>query len=159
MELNDGIGRCIPRGAQDRPALLLASAGDLLLQAADETLAPSGLDGREYSILSTLEPDGRGTQQELARLLNKAPAIVVAAIDDLESRGLVVRTRDPADRPRSRVTITEAGSAALAQGDRVADASFDALFAGLDDDELQQLRSLLARGLAPVIAAQSTVTA
>jgi DNA-binding MarR family transcriptional regulator len=159
MNMPAGSARWMPRAALNRAALLLIRAGDGLATAADETLAPSGLNGREYAILSIIETDGPGTQQELARLLNKAPALVVAAIDDLESRGLVVRTRDPTDRRRSRVTITEAGSTALAQGDSLADAAFDALFAGLDDDELRQLRSLLARGLAPVIAAHSTATA
>ena len=155
----DGTERWMPRAALDRASLLLTRAGDALVTSADEALAPSGLNGREYAILSIIETDGPGTQQELARLLNKAPALIVAAIDDLESRGLVVRTRDPADRRRSRVTITQAGSAALAQGDRLADAALDALFAGLDDDELRQLRSLLARGLEPVIAAHATATA
>src|SRR4051794_19051928 len=146
MGIQVGSGRCIPRGAQGRAALLLASAGDFLLEAADETLAPSGLNGRGYTILSILQSDGPGTQQELARLLNKAPAIVVAAVDDLESRGLVQRTRDPADRRRSRVTVTEAGTTALDKADRLADDAFDALFPGLGKQELRQLRGLLARG-------------
>jgi len=132
---------------------------DALLCDADKTLAPSGLDAREYAILSIIETDGPGTQQELARLLNKAPAIVVAALDDLEARGLVARTRDPADRRRSRVTVTKAGTAALAKADRLADAAFDALFAGLAPDELRELRDLLARGLEPVVAAASPATA
>jgi DNA-binding MarR family transcriptional regulator len=159
MHVPDGNDRWMPRAALTRAALLLIRAGDGLATVADETLAPSGLNGREYAILSIIETDGPGTQQELARLLNKAPALVVAAIDGLESRGLVVRTRDAADRRRSRVTITEAGSGALAQGDGLADAAFDALFAGLDDEELRQLRCLLGRGLAPLIAAHSAATA
>ena len=150
---------CIPRGAQGRGALLLTTAGDVLLRDADETLAASGLDARAYSILSIIETDGPGTQLELARLLNKAPAIIVAAVDDLEARGLVARTRDPADRRRSRVTVTEAGTAALATADRLADAAFDALFAGLTPEELRRLRDLLARGLQPMIAAAAPATA
>ena len=77
-------GLCIPRGAQGRTALLLVGAGNLLSEIGDDKLAASGLDSREYSILSILDADGPGSQQELARLLGKAPAIVVAAVDDLE---------------------------------------------------------------------------
>ncbi len=150
-------GRCIPRGATGRAALLLVSAGDLLQQGADQTLAASGLDARAYLILSIIETDGPGTQQELARLLDKAPAIVVAAIDDLEARGLVARTRDPADRRRSRVTVTKAGTAALAKADRLADEAFDALLGGLNQRELRQMRDLLARGLEPIIDAGTAV--
>src|SRR4051812_15843749 len=110
---------CIPRGAQGRTALLLVGAGSLLSAIGDDKLAASGLDSREYSILSILDTDGPGSQQELARLLGKAPAIVVAAIDDLEERGLVTRTRDPADRRRTRVTVTKAGVRTLAKADRL----------------------------------------
>jgi DNA-binding MarR family transcriptional regulator len=159
MAFRTGGDLCIPRGAFGRAPLLLAGAGDLLLRGADETLAESGLDGRAYSILSIIDTDGPGTQQELARLLNKAPPIVVAAIDDLEARGLVTRTRDPADRRRSRVTMTDAGAAALGTADRLADAAFDELFRGLGADELTQLRDLLARGLQPVMAASPPATA
>src|SRR4051795_11905367 len=150
---------CIPRGAQGRTALLLVGAGSLLSAIGDDKLAASGLDSREYSILSILDTDGPGSQQELARLLNKTPAIVVAAVDDLEARGLVTRTRDPADRRRSRVTVTKAGSAALAKADRLADGAFDELFPGLAAPELSQLRDLLARGLAPVVDAPASEAA
>jgi DNA-binding MarR family transcriptional regulator len=146
---------CIPRGAQGRTALLLVGAGSLLSAIGDDKLAASGLDSREYSILSILDADGPGSQQELARLLGKAPAIVVAAIDDLEDRGLVTRSRDPADRRRSRVTLTNPGSKALARADELAEAAVAELFTGLDADDLAALQDLLARGLGPMIDAGS----
>src|SRR3954449_12128091 len=124
---DDAPGACIPRAARGRAALLLVQAGDLLLRNADETLAGAGVDGRAYTILSILETDGPGSQQELARLLGKAPAIVVAAVDDLEARGLVQRTRDPADRRRTRVTLTKAGGQALERADRLPAAGVAAL--------------------------------
>ena len=142
---------CIPRGAQGRTALLLVGAGSLLSAIGDDKLAASGLDSREYSILSILDTDGPGSQQELARLLGKAPAIVVAAIDDLEERGLVTRTRDPADRRRSRVTLTKGGSKALSHADELAEAAVAELFTGLDAGDLRRLQELLARGLRPMM--------
>jgi|SRR4051794_28272207 DNA-binding MarR family transcriptional regulator len=148
---DDTSALCIPRAAKGRAALLLAGAGDLLLQRAEETLSGAGVNGREYLILSILETDGPGSQQEIARLLRKAPAIVVAAVDDLEGRGLVKRARDPADRRRSRVTLTKPGEKALARADRLADDAFARLFDGLDADELEQLKGLLGRGLQGLI--------
>jgi DNA-binding MarR family transcriptional regulator len=138
---------CLPRGNEDRIALLLARAGGFLLESADEVLAPVGIDGRGYSILAILHSDGPGSQLELARLLGKAPALVVTAIDELEARGLVERTRDPADRRRSRVMLTKAGERALAKADELADEAAAALLSGLDADELAQLHDLLLRGL------------
>jgi DNA-binding MarR family transcriptional regulator len=138
---------CIPRGSETRMALLLAQAGAYLLDSADEVLAPVGLDGRGYSILAILHTDGPGSQLELARLLGKAPALVVTAIDELESRGLVERTRDPADRRRSRVMLTKAGERMLTKADKLADEAAASLLSGLDAAELGQLHDLLLRGL------------
>jgi len=135
-----------------RTALLLVNVGATLAEIADGQLAAAGIDGREYAILSILESDGPGSQQELARLLGKAPAIVVAAVDALEARGLVARTRDPSDRRRSRVTLTAAGARTLRKADALADDAVAALLAGLDADGLRQLRDLLTRALEPHIA-------
>ncbi len=138
-------------------ALLLVNVGAALSLLADEQLAAAGVDGREYAILSILESDGPGSQLELARLLGKAPAVVVAAVDALEDRGLVERARDPADRRRSRVTMTAAGAKTLRKADTLADDAVADLLAGLDADELRNLRELLARGVEPRIAQQSAV--
>jgi DNA-binding MarR family transcriptional regulator len=139
----------LPRAAQHRPALLLAVSGARLLDRADEILADAGLADHDYTILAILATDAPASQQELARLLGKAPAIVVVAVDGLEARGLVTRTRDPADRRRSRVTLTERGRAALAKADELGAAAFRALFSGLSDAEVEHLGDLLGRGIEP----------
>jgi DNA-binding MarR family transcriptional regulator len=139
--------RCIPRGHESRTALMLASVGSVLVDLADNELSDVGVDGREYSILAILQEDAPGSQQEIAKLHNTAPALVVSSIDDLEGKGLVERTRDPADRRRSRVTLTKKGEKTLAAADRFADATVAGLLTGLDGAELQQLHDLLAKGL------------
>jgi DNA-binding MarR family transcriptional regulator len=143
--MDDGF--CIPRGDETRMPLLLARAGAFLVDTAEEVLEPVGLDGRTYSILAILHTDGPGSQLELARLLGKAPALVVTAVDDLEAAGLVERTRDPADRRRSRVMLTKKGEATLAEADRLSLEATASLLSGLDADELAQLHDLLLRGL------------
>jgi DNA-binding MarR family transcriptional regulator len=145
----------IPHAATGRVALLLVNVGVALSEIADRQLAAAGVDGREYAILSILQSDGPGTQQELARLLGKAPAVVVAAIDALEDRGLVERARDPSDRRRSRVTVTPAGGRALRKADVLADDAVAELLGGLDAGELGDLRDLLTRGLEPLMARAS----
>ena len=137
----------IPLGAEGRPALLLARIGTVIGEIADEKLAATGMTGSEYAILAVLAADGPGSQQELAELLGKAPGLMVAAIDDLEERGLVARDRDPADRRRSRVTLTRSGEKALRAADRFADQVFAELFPGLDKDERAEFARLLERGV------------
>ena len=138
----------IPLGAEGRPALLLVRLGAVLGEIADERLAAAGVDGSEYAVLAVLASDGPGSQQELAELLGKAPGLMVTAIDGLEQGGLVARVRDPADRRRSRVTLTAAGQKALAHADRLADQALADLFPGFGGDEMSELRRLLERGVA-----------
>jgi DNA-binding MarR family transcriptional regulator len=140
-------GFCIPLGAEGRVGLMLARAGTALVDAAEHKFASVGIDAREYSVLAILQADSPSSQLELAKLLGKAPALVVASVDDLEARGLVERTRDPADRRRSRVTLTKAGEKTLAACDTLADEAVGELLPGLDADEIVQLRSLLSKGL------------
>jgi DNA-binding MarR family transcriptional regulator len=141
-------GFAIPLGTRNRLSFMLFQVGEILAEIADDRLADSGLDSRGYCILATLSVDGPGTQHELARLLGKAPGLIVIAIDQLEANGFVQRNRDPHDRRRSRVTLTPAGERALARADELADATISELLGGLDRSELTQLRSLLTRGLA-----------
>ena len=142
-------GKPIPRGVRERMALLLARLGALLNEVADERLVGAGLGGRDYGILAILATDGPESQYELARMLGKAPGMVVGAIDKLEDAGLVERTRDPADRRRSRVTVTAAGTEALGRADDIAERTLADIFPRLDPRELDQLRKLLAKGVAP----------
>ena len=149
----DGRDRCvvfghpIPQGVADRIALLLAKPGGLLLDIADECFAPLGIGRDDYPILAVLEVDEPGTQHELAMLVEKAPGMLVASIDRLEQAGLVARTRDPADRRRSRVTLTAAGRRTLRKADAIAEQTVGELLSGLDAGELAQLQALLAKGL------------
>jgi MarR family transcriptional regulator, lower aerobic nicotinate degradation pathway regulator len=144
----DGSGFAIPLGTRNRLSFMLFQIGEILAEIAEDRLADSGLDARGYCILATLAVDGPGTQHELARLLGKAPGVIVTDIDQLESSGFVQRNRDPEDRRRSRVTLTPAGERALARADELADTTIAELLGGLDRSELTQLRDLLTRGLA-----------
>lgn len=142
----------VPQGAHGRTALMLVKVGSILEDVADAQLAASGLDARDYSVLAILSADGPGTQHEIARLIGKAPGIVVAVVDQLERKGLVERNRDPQDRRRSRVTLTGAGREALARADELADQAVAELLGGLDDAGRAALGTLLERGLGIVPA-------
>ena len=133
--------------AETRTGLLLGRLGSVLADIAEERLGDIGLSARDYSILAILAVDGPDSQFELARLLGKAPGLIVPAIDRLQRAGLVKRTRDPEDRRRTIVTLTTAGQRKLTRADALADKTVAEILPGLDQTELEQLRTLLVKGL------------
>jgi MarR family transcriptional regulator for hemolysin len=66
-------------------------------------------------------------------------------LDGLERAGLVTREREPANRRVQRVTVTEPGEQLFLRMRRAAAAFDGRLKAGLDDDEVGELRRLLAQ--------------
>lgn len=141
------VGCPVPQAAADRLAYLLVALGSRLGELAEAPLAELGLDGHDYSVLAILAVDGPGSQHEIAKLMNKAPGVIVAAVDQLEAKGYVERQRDPADRRRSRVTPTAAGIDALTRADGVGVQLVAEALPGLDAAEVATLQALLQRGL------------
>jgi DNA-binding MarR family transcriptional regulator len=72
-----------------------------------------------------------------------APAATVA-VNDLETRGLVVRQTHPDNRRCKLVSLTDAGRDVVAVLDATDDPAPEAL-ASLDEQDLQALRTILAR--------------
>jgi DNA-binding MarR family transcriptional regulator len=67
----------------------------------------------QRSILTTLERHGPRTHGELADAERVRPPTITAAVDRLEARGLVARTRDATDRRVARVALTAEGRTLL----------------------------------------------
>ncbi|OMH23704.1 MarR family transcriptional regulator [Tersicoccus phoenicis] len=131
----------------DDIGLLLAklhAAGSVLNNRA---LAAVDLRERSYSVLrlacSGLEP----TQRELAEFLSLDPSQIVALVDGLEQRGLVVREQGRTDRRQKIVLATPAGERIHAQAAAAVRACEREQLAGLDDDDAATLRALLRRAL------------
>jgi DNA-binding MarR family transcriptional regulator len=130
-----------PRGITDRPALLLVKVGNQIVDRAEDALAEMGLSGRQYMLLAVLSSDEPPSQLELAGLCGLLPAQVVPALDKLEERGLVARTRSETDRRRSVVTVTDAGREALEQADELG----RSLVSQLDPDATDVIVRTLSR--------------
>ncbi len=86
-----------------------------LQELADDALAPTGLDRREYAVLRVLAAHEPLSQQALAALLGVDQTTMVAVIDALEAKAAVTRRPDPADRRRNAVQVTPEGNAAFRQ--------------------------------------------
>lgn len=108
-------------------------------------LAAVGVNQRELAVLLLLDGRDPESQQQAARRLGVDRTTMVALVDGLEAKGLVARRADAGDRRRNVLQLTGDGQAALVRALRASDDAEKQLLAELDDDESEQLRSLLAR--------------
>jgi MarR family transcriptional regulator for hemolysin len=114
-------------------------------RAFDEDLAAAGGALPVWLILLNLKIRRPSNQRELAEAVGVREATLTHHLNGMESRGLVIRARDAANRRVQVVTLTEEGEAAFLRLRDVATA-FDAkLRAGLADADLDTLESLLGR--------------
>jgi DNA-binding MarR family transcriptional regulator len=129
-----------------------SAAGLLILRLARasgrrlaEALAGLGMRGHEFAVLHQLAEAGRLSQQELGEGLRIHPSNLVGLLDALEGDGLIARARDPEDRRRHLVQLTDRGRDRLASAQRAAlDAERD-LLEPLSPSEREQLYAYLRR--------------
>jgi DNA-binding MarR family transcriptional regulator len=102
---------------------------------------------RQFLVLSYLRERSPSRQQDLCETLMLDANNCVILLNELEEAGWTERRRDPEDRRRHVVTLTDEGAAAL---DRAREAQLsleDEILASLDDDEREELRVLLRKAL------------
>lgn len=100
---------------------------------------------RGYLVLTSLGTGEPSTQAALAEHLGMDRTMMTYLLDDLEDAGLVERRPDPADRRARRVTLTDTGTARLAEFMCGLHNAEDSLLEPLDTDERTQLRAMLRR--------------
>jgi DNA-binding MarR family transcriptional regulator len=106
-----------------------------------------GMNLKQVSMLAALRHQGALPQTELCDMMKTTQNTVVAWLNELEELGYVARVRDPDDRRKHNVTITDAGVIALDRADDQLRKLEDEALAGLTTDEKTQLRRLLAKAL------------
>jgi DNA-binding MarR family transcriptional regulator len=124
---------------------LLARLGMAFMTQAVEAIAKSGHDVYDYSVLAILAEEAREAQATIATTLDIDPGRLVALLDSLEDRGLAIRRRDPRDRRRHLVSITDEGEKELARLRTVVRQVEDDFFAPLDAASRKQLQAYLLR--------------
>jgi DNA-binding MarR family transcriptional regulator len=124
-------------------SFLLARANALALAAAHTALAPFDLKVRSYAVLSLACSPVLPTQRDLAEFLRLDPSQIVSLVDDLESRRLVERQTDAADRRSKVVVATPAGRALQADAEKAAQQAEKSAHAGLSDEDRRRLADLL----------------
>ena len=137
----------MPSGAprHAKAAYLLARVGRTQSVRFAERVQSIGLRPKHFAVLNAISLADRASQQEIGDRMGLDPSGLVGAIDELEKMGLVERRRDPADRRRYVLGLSDEGTATLRRGRRVVTESARELLAPLDDDEVDTLVDLLAR--------------
>ncbi|HSA52940.1 MAG TPA: MarR family transcriptional regulator [Yinghuangia sp.] len=124
-----------------RTGYRLVKVGELLLSLAEETLGRLGLKAKHVHVMETLLAYDGLSQQDVSRTLGIDPNVLVGVIDELEDRGFAERRRNPEDRRRHLVHVTDAGREAVEASRRLLGEAEDAFFGVLADEETAVLRT------------------
>ncbi|MBV8221561.1 MAG: winged helix-turn-helix transcriptional regulator [Solirubrobacterales bacterium] len=122
--------------------MLLRLAKVIHKRSTEERL---GIKLRQLMLLSYLRHGAPALQQQLCESLWLDPNNCVLLLNEMEEMGYVERRRDPADRRRHVVDITDEGRVALERAERAQETIGDELLSALNDEERATLRSLLNR--------------
>jgi DNA-binding MarR family transcriptional regulator len=125
--------------------LMIVQLGRAMSRRFTTAFAPIGIKPRQTAVLLELRSEGPLSQQALGEILDIDPSNLVSLLHDLEEQRLIIRRRDPRDRRRHVLEISDDGRDRLHRVDRTAQEVEAAFFAVLDDDERVVLHEMLAR--------------
>lgn len=120
----------------------LARAG---WRALDLSAQPGDVTHRQLLVLTLLRDRGAMAQQDLREVFGLDSSNLVGLLNELEERGLILRRRDPEDRRRHIVELTDDGSSVLEATYARLAAVEDELLSALTTEERQVLLGLLQR--------------
>jgi DNA-binding MarR family transcriptional regulator len=129
---------------RDRPGLMVALLGREATRRLREAHTAHGVTPQQFHILGLLHDHGPLGQTDLAARTHAAPSVLVTQLNPLEADGLVSRQRDPADRRRHVVLLTDAGRERLRAAGDAQQVVEDELFRVLGDEDRAELTRLLA---------------
>ena len=138
----------------ERIGLLLAHLGRGVDIRLRKEMSAAGMTPRHGFALQHLCEHGPTSQQDLIEVLDVDPSVLVAILNDLEKAGLAERKRDPADRRRHIVMVSDHGRSALHGMNTVVDVIERDLLADLTPSDVAQLGKLLAK-LRPVSGSEA----
>ena len=98
-------------GPRHSVVFLLSKLGSLAGRSFAACLEPLGLEPRQFAVLNFIALDEGRSQQALGDALEIPASRMVAIVDDLESRAIVERRTNPADRRARALYLTARGKA------------------------------------------------
>jgi DNA-binding MarR family transcriptional regulator len=125
--------------------VLLTQLSRVVYRRTSEDLL--GMRLKEFVMLAHLREHSPIPQQELGEMLCIDPNNLVLLLNELESREFAYRRRDPTDRRRHLVEITESGLAAFENAERGIESVEDDVLGSLTGTERVELQGLLTKAL------------
>jgi DNA-binding MarR family transcriptional regulator len=137
----------MPKGPPEEVqiATLVTRVGAAQASALTALLAPLGLRPKQFGLMNVVALAEGPSQGEIGAAMGIDPSGLIATIDELEGRGWLERRRDPGDRRRNVVVLTEAGTDMLSEARAAAYQRAKELTAPLTAKERRALRDLLAK--------------
>ncbi|PWU24790.1 MAG: MarR family transcriptional regulator [Candidatus Rokuibacteriota bacterium] len=126
-------------------AFNLSSLGYAVSQGFKTILAPFELHPREFAVLRAVGAQEGQSQQALGDALQIPRSRMVSVVDELETRGLLERRPNPADRRVRELYLTEAGRRLVEQAFGEAVAYEQLVTAPLTVADREHLLDLLER--------------
>jgi len=120
-------------------------ATDAVTTRMHRHLADTGLTLSQFGVLEVLYHKGPLCQRDIGQKILKSSGNITLVIDNLEKRKLVAREKDPTDRRRLSVKLTDKGLGLITALFPIHAAEAAQTFAVLDDDEMTVLGRLLRK--------------
>src|SRR5215470_15152473 len=115
--------------------------------AADSMLGPMEVSSAQFIILAALSMENVRSASDLCKDISYDAGAMTRMIDRLEEKGLIRRSRDPADRRLVNLELTDKGNAALPRMRAISLRVLNRLLQGFSQEEARQLESFLTRML------------
>jgi DNA-binding MarR family transcriptional regulator len=125
--------------------VLLTRLARVIYRSSPESLL--GLKLKELTVLAYLRDHGQVPQQQLSAGLCTDANTCVLILNEVEEKGWVQRRRDPADRRRHLVELTDEGLAALHRAEAAQATIEDEVLSALSSQERETLQHLLGCAL------------
>ena len=116
-----------------------------LRKAFDRLAVGLGVTRAQWKVLFKLTRSPGLRQVELADMLDLEPITLCRIVDRLEEAGLVERTRDPEDRRAWRLQVTAKAQPLVDKLQSVGAKLVDQAFSGIDPQDIEVTRQVLAR--------------
>lgn len=135
----------MPRPVRTPLGLHLTRVSRAVSRTFDDALTEAGGSLPVWLVLLSLKGGGLSSQRELAAAVGVKGATLTHHLNAMESAGLVIRRRDPANRRLHLVDMTPDGDTLFFRLRDAAMAFDQRLRAGLSESEVTQLETLLTR--------------